>query len=231
MTNQELLKLLFSNQDLKYKSFNDKIIKTSKKTIGVRSPLLKKIARDISKTNYELFLKMAEDEYYEEILIQGLVISFIKEYDVMIDKLDKFMLKIDNWAICDLVISNCKIIKKNKEKAFKYVSKIITSKNPWKVRCAFDILISYFIEDKYLADIFNFIDNDKNDFYYIMMVKAWLISLCYIKFPIDTLKYLKDTKIDYVTYNKAISKIRDSKRIKQEDKLMLLKMKKKSKDA
>ena len=226
MTNEELLKILFSNQDLKYKEFNDKIVNTNKKTIGVRSPILKKIAYSILKGDYDSFLKNVKDEYYEQIMVEGLVISGIKDFDKMIEKLDKFMLKIDNWGVCDMVISNCKVINKNKEKAFSYVNKIITSKNPWKVRCAFDILISYFIEDKYLNDIFNLIENDKNDFYYVMMVKAWLISICYVKYPKETLKYLKNTKIDNITYNKAISKICDSLRVKKEDKIMLKKMKK-----
>lgn len=226
MINEELLKILFSNQDLKYKEFNDKIVNTNKKTIGVRSPILKKIAYSILKGDYDSFLKNVKDEYYEQIMVEGLVISGIKDFDKMIEKLDKFMLKIDNWSLCDMVISNCKVINKNKEKAFSYVNEIITSKNPWKVRCAFDILISYFIEDKYLNDIFNLIENDKNDFYYVMMVKAWLISICYVKYPKETLKYLKNTKIDNITYNKAISKICDSLRVKKEDKIMLKKMKK-----
>ena len=52
----------------------------------------------------------------------------------------------------------------------------------------------YFIEEKYLNEIFKLIDNDKNDFYYVMMVKAWLISICYVKYPKETLNYLKTYK-------------------------------------
>lgn len=231
MTDEKLIKLLFSNQDLKYKDFSTKINNTNKRIIGVRSPILKKIAKDILKSDYNLFLNDVKDEYYEEILIEGLVISGIKDFDLMLKKLDKFIKKIDNWAICDMVIANCKSINKNKEKTFNYVKKALTSTNPWKVRCAFDILLSYFIEEKYLNEIFKLIDNDKNDFYYVMMVKAWLISICYVKYPKETLNYLKHTKIDDVTFNKAISKICDSFRVTKEDKIILKKMKKKSKCA
>ena len=231
MTDEKLIKLLFSNQDLKYKDFSTKINNTNKRIIGVRSPILKKIAKDILKSDYNLFLNDVKDEYYEEILIEGLVISGIKDFDLMLEKLDKFIKKIDNWAICDMVIANCKSINKNNEKTFNYVKKSLTSTNPWKVRCAFDILLSYFIEEKYLNEIFKLIDNDKNDFYYVMMVKAWLISICYVKYPKETLNYLKHTKIDDVTFNKAISKICDSFRVTKEDKIILKKMKKKSKCA
>lgn len=94
MTDEKLIKLLFSNQDLKYKDFSTKINNTNKRIIGVRSPILKKIAKDILKSDYNLFLNDVKDEYYEEILIEGLVISGIKDFDLMLKKLDKFIKKL-----------------------------------------------------------------------------------------------------------------------------------------
>ena len=72
---------------------------------------------------------------------------------------------------------------------------------------------------------------DKNNDYYIMMAKAWLISTCYIKFKDKTIKFLKNTKIDDITYNKAISKICDSLRVSKDEKSILKNMKKMSKNA
>jgi UDP-N-acetylmuramate--alanine ligase len=73
---------------------------------------------------------------------------------------------------------------------------------------------------------FDFVENDTNNEYYVMMAKAWLISICYIKYKDITLDYLKKTNIDKITYNKTISKICDSKRVSINDKIMLKKMKK-----
>lgn len=231
MDGGKLLSLLFSKQDLKYKKFNEKIVNTKKEIIGVRTNELKSIARNILNDDYERFLREVKDDYHELILIEGFVISEVKDFDVMLNKLDKFMLKIDNWAVCDLVIGNAKTIKENLNETFSYVTKTLKSNNPWKVRCAFDILISYFVDDKYLDKIFNLVDSDRNDFYYVMMVKAWLISKCYVNYPKKTLRYLKQTKLDNVTYNMAINKIRDSLKVSNEEKKMLLKMKKTSKKA
>jgi len=50
------------------------------------------------------------------------------------------------------------------------------------------------------------------------MANAWLISICFIKFPNETLKYLKKCQLDKFTKNKAISKICDSYRITQKNK-------------
>lgn len=231
MNNESLLNLLFKNQDKKYKLFNDKIINTNLNTIGVRVPILKKIAKKILKEDYKLFLNEVKNDYYEQVMIEGLVISGIKDYKELIKRLDIFIGKIDNWAICDTVVLNSKIIKQHLDEYFIYIKNNVKSKNVWKVRFCFVMLLNYFIEEKYLNDIFKLVEEDKNNFYYIMMAKAWLLSICYIKFPVKTLNYLKNSKLDCVTYNKTISKICDSYRVSIKDKKMLKNMKKKSKNA
>lgn len=231
MNNEILLSLLFENQDKEYKLFNDKIINTKLNTIGIRIPILKKIANDILKGDYISFLNEVKNEYYEQVMIEGLIITKIKNYNELIKRLDIFINKIDNWAICDTIISNCKIIKQHLDEAFFFVKNNIKSKNPWRVRVCFVILLNYFVNEKYLDEIFKLVEEDKNDFYYVLMSKAWLLSICYIKFPYKTLNYLKKSKLDYITYNKTISKICDSKRVSNEDKKMLRNMKKKSKNA
>lgn len=231
MTSEELLKILYENKDEDFKTFNDKILNANIETIGVRTPVIKKIAKEISKSDYGRFLSNAKYDYYEQVLVAGLVISNLKDIDIVLSKLDVFIDKIDNWAVCDMVIANCKIIKKHLSKVFGFICKNISSTNPWRVRVCFVMLLDYFVTEDYINDIFNFVENDKNDFYYVMMAKAWLISECYVKFPLLTIKYLKKSKLDKITYNKAISKICDSYRVSKEDKILLKSMKKKSNNA
>lgn len=226
MKYNELLNKLYENKDEKYKLFNDKIINTKLKTIGVKTPILKLIAKDIIKKDYNYFLNNVKNNYYEEVFLEGLVITSIKNYDEMIQRLNKYVSKIDNWAICDMVIANAKIINKNKDKTLDYIKNNIKSNNEWKKRVCFVMLLDYFIEEKYLSLIFDYIENDSSNFYYVYMAKAWLISICYIKYPDTTLEYLKRTKISNMLYNKAISKICDSKRVLKDDKITLKNMKK-----
>ena len=231
MTNEQLLKILFDNKDDLYKKFNEKIINTHKKIIGVRTPVIRKIAKKISKGNYESFLLKVKHDYHEQILVEGLVISSLKDISVVLNKINNFTNLIDNWAVCDMVVANCKIIKNNLDETLKFIQKNINSINPWKTRVCFVMLLNYFVSKKYLNKIFYYVENDKSNFYYIMMSKAWLISECYIKFPEETIKYLKQSTLDKVTYNKAISKICDSYRVPKHDKIILRNMKKKSNNA
>ena len=80
----ELTNYLQTLSDEKYKNFNDKIINTSYKTLGLRTPVLKKISKEIMKTNYLDFLTFANSSnIYEVQILSGLVISNmsdLKEY-------------------------------------------------------------------------------------------------------------------------------------------------------
>lgn len=231
MNYEDILKLLEHNKDIKYKIFNDKIVNTKMNTIGVRVPVLRKISKKIAKTDYEAFLNQVKNNYYEEVMLEGMVISNIKDPSIIIQKLDKFLDKIDNWAICDMVCSSCKILNKIKDEFMNFIKRNLLSSNPWRVRFSFVSLLNYFVSEEYLNEIYKLIDNDVNHDYYVMMSKAWLICECYVKYPKKTIKYLKHSNIDLVTYNKAISKIIESNRVLKNDKIELKKMKKSSKNA
>ena len=64
---------------------------------------------------------------------------------------------------------------------------------------------------------------NKEKEYYVNMAVAWLCCELMIKSRKEFLAYLKHHKLNDFTINKAISKCRDSFRVSQEDKEMLLK--------
>ena len=86
------------------------------------------------------------------------------------------------------------------------------------------MLLSYYINDEYIEQIFKIIDNIKSDEYYVKMAQAWLISMCLIKYYDKTYKFLLTTKIDKWTYNKALQKAIESYRIKNKEELKKLKI-------
>ncbi len=218
---RKIIRELYKFEDKEFKLFNEKIVKTSKKMIGVRTPILKNMAKTISD------LSVFMDEYHEEILLHGLVLSRMKDFNLFLENINDFIIKVDNWAVCDMISSSCKIINKNKEQMLEFIDQNIKSNNVWMVRFCFTLLLNYYIDDKYINLVFKYVAEDKNDYYYIMMVKAWLISKCFIYNKVKTMKFLKECNIDNITYNKAIDKICDSFRVTKTDKLVLRKMKKK----
>ena len=217
MDYKNVKKLLYENQDLKYRQFHAGLLNNKMvKLIGVRTPILRKIAKDISKNDYQSFIKNKNHEFYEETILHGLVLGYIKVGEAeLINMVDDFIPYIDNWAVNDIVSANLKAFKNidiNK------INKYINSSNPWEVRFGLTLLLNHYINKNNLKIIYQICDNIKSDFYYVKMANAWLLSICYIKYPKETLNYLKRANLDVFTYNKTISKICDSFRVKKEDK-------------
>ena len=228
MNYNNFIKELYSLQDLKYKEFNSKIV-CADNVIGVRTPELKKIAKTIARGDYETFFKENKHEYFEDSLVHGLVLGYLKlDFDDLKPYINDFLPFISNWAICDMTVANLKTYKRNKTKdiCFKEIKKYIKSENPWINRFGYILLLDYYIEEKYIDEIFNLCSNYK-DHYYVKMGIAWLISACYVKQKGKTLTFLKNNELDDWTYNKAIQKIIESNRVSDEDKKMLRGMKRK----
>ncbi|RAX52715.1 hypothetical protein CCY99_07025 [Helicobacter sp. 16-1353] len=135
----------------------------------------------------------------------------------------KFMPYIDNWAICDVFSMGLKNLAKQNN-AFDFILKLLHKNAEFEVRFALVALNSHFVNDKYITRILELAPTIRHDGYYVKMALAWLISTCYIKFSDKTMPLFKNRSLDKWTHNKAISKISDSLRVGNSDKIMLKNM-------
>ena len=214
-------------QDEKYREFHNKIIGAEVEVIGLRSPIVKDIAKKIAKGDWEGFLAQKKGKYYEETTLRGQVIGFAKaDKETIKQYIERYIDEIDNWGICDTFIGNLKIIKKEKEYFYPRVKRMAESEEQWKIRFGLITLMSCYIEKEYINEIFRICSRVKNKEYYVQMGQAWLISTLFIKFRDETLEYLKDNSLDKWTQNKAIQKIRESFRVSEEDKELVKSLKK-----
>lgn len=219
---KEFVKYLLSIQDLEYKEFHSSLVLNSKyEMIGIRVPVMRDIAKKIAKGNIEKFLEYAQDRYYEEVMIQGLVISHIKDEKMFNKYFKSYINKIDNWALCDSFCSSIKIIRKFEEKYFKEAIKLALNEDEFISRVGIVIILDHFINQNNLNTIFDTLNKINSDKFYINMAEAWLLCEMYIKFPKSTTEFLKKNNLNKFTQNKAISKIHDSYRVSREEKELL----------
>lgn len=224
---EDIRKKLFELQDLKYKEFHSSLCPNVDKIIGVRTPKLKEIAKQIAKENYEEFLQNAQDEYYEELVLQGLVIGYAKiSIEDTFKYLEEFVPKINSWAVCDITCANLKITKKYMEEMWYFLEKYINSKKEYEIRFALVMYLDYFLTDEYIDNILRKIDKITNKEYYVQMAIAWIVSIAYIKQKEKTEVFLQNNKLDKFTQNKSIQKICESYRVSNEDKEKVRKYKK-----
>lgn len=226
---EEIKKELIEKVDVKYKEFHGGLCPGTNNIIGVRVPVLRKYAKDLAK-EYEVeeLLNEIDDEYYEEIMLKGMLIGLEKgDFKKIKKHIEAFIPKIDNWAVCDVFCGGLKITNKNKSEMWEFINKYLESDKEFEVRFLVVMILSYYIDEEYLSkdfEIFNFIKLDK---YYVQMAVAWAISVALVKFYEETVDYLKSANLDDFTYNKGLQKGIESYRITDTQKDYLRKMKRK----
>lgn len=223
----KFVKYLISLQDVKYKDFHSSLVLNSKyEMIGIRVPIMRDVAKKISKSNIEEFLEYAQNKYYEEVMIQGLIISHIKDEKMFYKHFIEFIKKIDNWAICDSFCSSIKLVRNYEEKYFKEAIKMALNKDEFISRVGLVMILNHFISQKNLKIIFDTLNKIQSEKFYINMAEAWLVCEMYIKYPKETKEFINNNKLNKYTQNKAISKIHDSFRVSKEEKELLRKYRK-----
>ena len=201
----------------------------TKLIIGIRIPKLRTIAKQIAKDDWQKYLEEANknDQYFEEKILEGLVIGYCKlDFDEKSKLIKGFISKIDSWAINDTF---CPTIKtKDLSKLWEFILPYLKSENEFEVRFAVIMMLDNFIIDEYVDKVITLLDNVNNEGYYAKMAVAWTLAEVGIKYNDKAMKYLKGkTNLDKFTYNKTLQKMRESYRISDKQKEELKKMKRK----
>ena len=225
MMGNNIQKELLKCQDDGYKLFVQKLIPNCDNIIGVRMPLLKKMAREIAKNNPYTFI-VSSPQSHEENILQALVIAKCVKSPSDFQLIINFVLQISNWAVCDTFCTYLKGVRCYPAEVFEFLKPYLQSSKEFEVRFALVLLLFQFMEEEYLSYIFEVLDNFSHTGYYAQMGAAWLLSICYIKFPVQTMSYLKRSKLDTLTYNKGIQKILESKTLDEKLRVQLKSMKK-----
>ena len=214
-------KLLFENQDLKYKEFHQKLMPTvdADSVIGVRVPLLRSIAKNFSFDKNEFMNELPHD-YYEENNIHAFLIENIKDFDKCIYETERFLPYIDNWATCDMM--RPKVFKANKDILLTFIQKWLKSENCYTVRYGIGMLNSYYLDDEFDTKYLDMAIIESQE-YYINMMIAWYFATALTKHFDATLPYIVEYRLPKWVHNKAIQKANESLRISNQNKEILKK--------
>ncbi|MBU5333078.1 DNA alkylation repair protein [Anaerocolumna aminovalerica] len=217
---------LFNLADEKYRLFQMGLCPDTDGIIGVRLPVLRKLAKEIAKGDWRTYLKNGNNQYFEEIMLTGMVIGCVKtDMEEILKYVGEFVPQIDNWAVCDSFCAGLKFTKLNKSRVWDFLQPYLFSKEEFQIRFGVVMLLDYYIEDDYIDRILNIFNEINREDYYVKMAVAWAVSMCFVKYEVKTIHFLEENELDDFTYNKAIQKIIESLRVDQETKTKLKKMK------
>lgn len=211
---EKIRKILLENSDEKYRKFSSSLIPNTDNLLGIRIPFLRKFAKDIAKTCAEEFLREKNCEYFEETMLQGMVIGLVKtDIAQRFELIKDFLPKIKNWSVCDCFCCGLKFTKDNRKEVLEFLKPYIKSENEYEVRFAAVMLLDYFVNEEYIDTTLALLNEFTHEAYYAKMAVAWAISICYINYPDKTFEFLKRTKISPWVFNKSIQKITESIKI------------------
>lgn len=228
MTNEEIRAFLLSKKDDEFRDFNSSLIPNVDKItiIGVRVPILRKLAKQIVKENdYSSFLNALPHELFEENCLHSLVISELKNEDEVLQYLNKFLPYVDNWAVSDII--SPLVFKKHKEKLLRQIHIWLKSSDTYTIRYAVSALMQYFLEDDFKGEYLNDVVNIKSNEYYVNMMRAWFFQVALLKQYDATIGIFESGILDKWTHNKAIQKCSESRRMTDEQKTYLKSLKRK----
>lgn len=93
--------------------------------------MLRKIAKRITKENYLLFLAQGPEDYFEEKMLKGMVVGYLNPektgLDSILESVNNFIPKIDNWSVCDSFCSGLKCAKVYPEQFWTFILSKLTA--------------------------------------------------------------------------------------------------------
>lgn len=219
MNNKDIEKTLFDLAETEYKNFNKKLLHTVEDglILGVRTPILRKLAKDLYKNGDAVgFLNALPHKYYEENNLHAFIIEQIKDYDQVIDRLNKFLPFVDNWATCDCLSPAA--FKKNREKLLIEIKKWLKDSHTYTIRFAIGMLMKHYLDDSFDKKYVDWVIGIKSDEYYINMMISWYLATAIAKQPDSILPIVESKTLPKFVQNKTIQKSTESFRVPKETK-------------
>ncbi len=219
---------ILAKVDSDYQQFSASLLPTITNILGVRIPALRIMAKQIVKDDWRIYLQQADHEYFEEVMLQGMVIGYAQmDIEERLQYMTDFVPKIDNWSVCDRFCGGLKFTSTHQQPVWEFILPYLSSEHEYEVRFAVVMLLTYYVDEYYIQDVLSHLDRVQHEGYYVKMAVAWAISICYIHLPEPTMHYLQHNQLDRFTYNKALQKITESYRIDPETKHHIRSMRRK----
>ena len=217
-----ILEKLFALQDKEYQTFQSKLMPTvlSETVIGVRTPLLRQLAKELAGTpQAENFLQSLPHKYYEENNLHAFLVEKIRDYDTALTETERFLPYIDNWATCDCFCP--KVFAKHREELLVSIRRWLDSDKLYTVRYAMGMLMRYYLDEEFRPEYLVWVASVHSEEYYLNMMRAWYFATALAKQPDATMPWLTERRLDVWTHNKTIQKAVESFRIHPEMKQQL----------
>jgi 3-methyladenine DNA glycosylase AlkD len=220
MKYSDLLDILTHSAEKSFADFQRRLIFTQYEIMGVRTPILRKLAKEFSADFEDIFA--FPNEYYEVVAMKLFQAANLP-YEQFVYYLSDCVSWMDNWALCDGFKAKC--IKQHREGFLPILQTMFDCGGEYEQRYPLVVLLTEYVEPSYLPKIVQFIEKADTSRYYVHMAVAWLLAEILVKEYEAGVALLKENVTDEKTHNKAIQKAIESYRLTNEQKEFLRSLK------
>lgn len=216
---------LMTMQEKEYADFSGSLVPGAEPMLGVRLPKLRALAKELAGSVGEKALSGEDDRYFEEKLLRGMIIGYLKtEPSRRLELIREFVPRINNWSVCDSFCCTLKLPSAQKETLWELLVQYAASDKEFEQRFAAVMLLRNFVKNDVKRSL-ELLASINTEAYYSSMGVAWALAECFIYHPDETMPYFERHSFDILTHNRAVSKLRDSFRITPEQKAGLDRLK------
>lgn len=215
----EIRRELFGLQDVKYRDFQGKLLPTvdPERIIGVRTPELRKLAKQMAKReDIHLFLQALPHDYFDENQLHAFILSEMKDFPDCLKAVSEFLPFVDNWATCDQL--SPKVFRKHLPELLAEIRRWLGSGETYAVRFGIGMLMEHYLGEAFEREYPEMVAAVNSEEYYVRMMAAWYFATALAKQYEAALPYLEERRLDPWTHNKTIQKAIESYRITPEQK-------------
>lgn len=218
---EQITQGLWDLQDCSYRDFQAKLIPTldKEKIIGVRTPALRKYAKEVMHhLQVKAFLLRLPHTYYEENNLHGelLCLMYKKDLEGFLAQLEKYLPYIDNWATCDMLAP--KVFCQDLSLVYQKIQTWLASEQEYTVRFGIVSLMRFYLDEAFQPEMLDRLMQVQLDTYYVNMALAWYYSMALVKQYEAVIPLLENHVLKSWVHNQTIQKACDSKRFSQTQK-------------
>lgn len=202
--------------DPSYQTFQSKLLPTlpSEQVLGIRTPLLRTIAKKLNKLPDGLFYtKIFTHNSFEELQLHAFLINEQTDYPTALASVEQLLPAIDNWATCDQL----------SPRAFSHQPALhsecyrwLQSPLPFTVRFGIKMLMDHFLQGAFAAEDLCTVAAIRSEAYYVNMMISWYLATALIYHKDAVVPYLEQRKLPAWVHRKTIQKSVESNRLDTE---------------
>lgn len=213
-TMEEMRARLQEMAEEKYRAFASSLLPGVNNLLGVRLPLLRRMAKDIAGTPFaQHVIAHKERHSFEETMLQGFVIAALPiSFEERWTHAARFVETIDNWSVCDSFCISLKDTRENRARAFSLLAPYLQSEKEFAARFGAVMLLNHFVCDDYRDAALDALSGIPARGYYARMAVAWAVQTFYASYPETVQAFLDAQRLDAETTALAYRKIAESRR-------------------